>query len=190
MTARAPNKLRRGTAGERRRLRRSCGGEHMPSVLPVGLARPQNRAGEMLVVDAVRPELWLQTDGAETLPTSTLPMPPSLRVVGLADDVPGVDLQTGLVCPDIHGDAVWADETRRQHVRVTALGPVQAIVHIDGPTPVDGLLQQVWLCPEVQVGALHGRELATDDQLGVHRCGPGPNHHQTVVQYVPRLMPL
>mmetsp|Transcript_47349 Transcript_47349/g.121854 ORF Transcript_47349/g.121854 Transcript_47349/m.121854 type:complete len:366 (+) Transcript_47349:87-1184(+) len=167
----------------------SLSSEHVPGMLPVSLPRPQDGTREVLVVDAVGPQLGLQADGSKLLPAGALAVPPSRGVLGHADEVAGVDLQPRLVGPDIHGEAVWAHASGCQHLG-GAHGSVEAVVDIDGPSLLDGAAQQLRLPSQIQSHAVHGEQLAGDGHAAIDGRRPRPGHHELVVQNITSMVPL
>mmetsp|Transcript_76672 Transcript_76672/g.228555 ORF Transcript_76672/g.228555 Transcript_76672/m.228555 type:complete len:225 (-) Transcript_76672:415-1089(-) len=157
----------------------------MPGVVLVRLTGPQHRAGEVAVVDAVRPQLRLEADGPKLLPHSPLAVPPRAGMVRVRYGVARVHLQTRLVREDVHHQAVGPDELRRQEVLSLAvlagLG-VQAVAHINGSDRIDGRLQRTRAVSEVETRALHRPKLARSSHRRVRRGDAGAVDHKRVVE--------
>eukprot|EP00401_Gymnodinium_catenatum_P007188 CAMPEP_0117500052 /NCGR_PEP_ID=MMETSP0784-20121206/22572_1 /TAXON_ID=39447 /ORGANISM="" /LENGTH=308 /DNA_ID=CAMNT_0005295239 /DNA_START=182 /DNA_END=1108 /DNA_ORIENTATION=- len=153
--------------------------------MPVRLSWPQHGALEVVLMHAIWPQLRLQADGAELLPFRALAMPPTRRA-GARNVASGKDLEPWLVGPHLHRDLVRADEARCQH-RLAALGHVEAVVAVNGPACVDGLLQDLRR-PQVQERPCDLVELPRDGQRRVRSRSPRGNDHEGVVQDVPGLV--
>mmetsp|Transcript_117003 Transcript_117003/g.277918 ORF Transcript_117003/g.277918 Transcript_117003/m.277918 type:complete len:213 (+) Transcript_117003:104-742(+) len=134
---------------------------------------------------SVRPELRLQADCAELLPLAALAAPPGTRTRGA--DVPArEDLQSRLICPDLHGDLVGTHQAGRQHLAAVL---VQTIVPVDEASRVHRLLQEP-RPPQVQMSSLNRRQLTCDGQTLVRGGGSRGWHHEDMVQHVTGLMTL
>mmetsp|Transcript_8400 Transcript_8400/g.18239 ORF Transcript_8400/g.18239 Transcript_8400/m.18239 type:complete len:121 (-) Transcript_8400:832-1194(-) len=80
-------------------------GEDVPRVLPISLVWSQDWAWEILMVDAIRPELRLKAQARELVPLRALAVP-CVRVFWESNEVASVDLDAGLIGPDLHRDAI------------------------------------------------------------------------------------
>eukprot|EP00425_Heterocapsa_triquetra_P044236 CAMPEP_0195078824 /NCGR_PEP_ID=MMETSP0448-20130528/20910_1 /TAXON_ID=66468 /ORGANISM="Heterocapsa triquestra, Strain CCMP 448" /LENGTH=374 /DNA_ID=CAMNT_0040111589 /DNA_START=212 /DNA_END=1334 /DNA_ORIENTATION=- len=154
--------------------------------------RAEDRAREVGLVDAIRPQLRLQTYGPELLPASTLAMPPGRRVVCLADEVACVHLQARRVREYIHHETVRADELGRMHLLAltSSLSPVKAVVQVQRPGFIHHLAEEMRDASQVKPGALNAQQLARHGRRGIHGGCPGGHDLQLVVQGVAGLVAL